>query len=282
MSALPASPIDRLGIEALTTFSLPPVAYVELAADLGCRHISTGLTSLATHNPHGYPAWSLRDDPALRREMIAAMRDRGVSISLGEGYSIRAGIEARDRAADLALMVELGVRRINAVGLDPDRSRCFDQLATIAEMASACGVETTLEFGPGMTIGDLPTALAALRHVGRRDCRLLIDTMHTVRSGSSAADLAALDPALVGYAQLCDAPLVSQYASYMDEAMSARLPPGAGELPLRELLAALPVHVIVSLEVPQRTLAEAGESPHAYVGRCVSAARELLAQTGSR
>jgi sugar phosphate isomerase/epimerase len=271
--------MNRLGIEYLSVFSLPPAAFVALAADLGCRHVSTGLSSLATHNPHGYPAWSLRDDAALRREMIAAMRDREVSISLGEGFSIRPNIEARDRAADLALMVELGVRRINVVGLDPDHARCLDQLALIAEMAAACGVETTLEFGPGMSIGDLPTALAALRHVARADCRLLIDTMHLMRSGSSVADVAALAPELIGYVQLCDAPLVSQHASYMDEAMSARLVPGEGELPLSELLAALPRDLVVSLEVPQRALAEAGETPHVYVGRCVDAARELLART---
>jgi len=35
--------MDRLGIEVLCVFGMPPVAFVEFAADLGCRHISLGL-----------------------------------------------------------------------------------------------------------------------------------------------------------------------------------------------------------------------------------------------
>lgn len=107
--------MNRLGIELLCVFGMSPVEHVALAADLGCGSISTGLTQLP-FNPHGHPAWSLRDDPALRREMVAAMRDRGISIALGEGIGVRLGMDVRDRATDLDLMVELGVRRINAPG----------------------------------------------------------------------------------------------------------------------------------------------------------------------
>ena len=32
-----------LGIEFISVFGLPPVEFVHLAADLGCRHISTAL-----------------------------------------------------------------------------------------------------------------------------------------------------------------------------------------------------------------------------------------------
>jgi sugar phosphate isomerase/epimerase len=104
--------MGRLGIESLSVFGLPPVQFVGLAADLGCAYISTALRPMGD-NPHGYPTWSLKDDRALRREMVAALRDRGASISLGEGFSVRAGIDARDRAADLEVMCELGVQRIN-------------------------------------------------------------------------------------------------------------------------------------------------------------------------
>ena len=35
--------MNRLGIENISVFGLPPVEFVNLAADLGCRYISTGL-----------------------------------------------------------------------------------------------------------------------------------------------------------------------------------------------------------------------------------------------
>ena len=271
--------VEQLGIELLSVFALPPVEFVNLAANLDCRHISTGL-SAAPYNPHGYPSFSLRDDAALRARMIAAMDDRDVAISLGEGCIVRPETEARHLAADLDVFAELGVTRINTVSLDPDRARTFDEFGVLVEMAAERGMETTVEASPGLTVGDLDTALAAIDHVGRPDFRLLIDTMHVVRSGSSVDDVAALDPNLIAYVQLSDATLVPRYDSYMEEAMYERMVPGEGELPLRELLAALPDGRVISLEVPQRALAEAGIGPEERLRRCVEATRALLTQVG--
>jgi hypothetical protein len=125
---------------------------------------------------------------------------------------------------------------------------------------------------------DLPTALDAVRAVGRPDFRLLIDTMHLVRSGSGPAELAALDPDLIGYVQLSDVPLVATIPDYMEEACFERMVPGTGELPLLEILAAPPRHVVIGIEVPLRSQADAGVGPHERLGRCVDAARGLLAQ----
>ncbi|MCK9928610.1 sugar phosphate isomerase/epimerase [Frankia sp. Mgl5] len=269
--------MESLGIEFLSVFGMPPVDFVSLAADLGCRHISTGLES----NPYsslGYPPFSLREDAPLRRNMIAAMRDRGISISLGEGMNVRAGTDVRDRVPDLELMAELGVRRVNTVSLDPDPDRSVQQFGLLAELAASFGMETTIEPGPGLTIGDLPTALHAIRQVGRPDFRLLIDTMHIIRSGSTPDDIAALDSDVVGYIQLSDAPLVPASSDYMTEAMFERMVPGTGELPLLDLLTALPRDRVIGLEVPIRSQAEAGVSPHDRLARCVEATRGLLAR----
>jgi sugar phosphate isomerase/epimerase len=270
--------VENLGIEHLSVFGLPPVEFVELAADLGCRYIATGLTAFP-FNPHGYAPFSLRDDAPLRRDMCAAMRDRGVSISLGEGITIRPGREITEGASDLDIMKELGIGRVNTVSLDPDRSRTFDQLGLLADMAQSREMEVTLEFVPGLVIGDLDQALAALRHVGRPHCRLLVDTMHLVRSGSGAEDLAVLDPALIGYVQLCDVPLEPLIANYGEEAMFERMVPGEGELPLRAIMDAVPDDSIVGLEVPLRAAAEAGELPQSRLRRCVDGARRVLGGT---
>ena len=102
---------------------------------------------------------------------------------------------------------------------------------------------------------EVPTAVAALEHVGRPDFRLLIDTMHLVRSGSGAADLSALDPESIGYAQLNDTTLAPRLENYMEEAMYERMVPGEGELPLGDILAVLPPDIVIELEVPRRSLA---------------------------
>jgi sugar phosphate isomerase/epimerase len=267
----------ELGIENLSVFGMPPVEHVKLAADLGCRHISIGLTQLS-YNPHNYPAFSLLDDPALRRETVAALADRGVTISLGEGFVARAGADLRAREQELDVMAELGVARVNMVSMDPDLARSFDQFAALAELGAARGFQMTTEFGPPLSVGDLATALQAVRHVGRPDFALLIDTMHFVRSGGRPEELAALDPELIGYVQLCDAPRAGRFASYMEEAMFERMAPGTGELGLLEVLRALPRERVISLEVPLRSQAEAGIGPHERLRPCVEATRALLAQ----
>jgi sugar phosphate isomerase/epimerase len=265
-----------LGIEFLSVFGLPPVELVDLAADLGCQHISTALTAYPGESPYGYEQFSLRKDAALRSAMRERMADRGVTIALGEGFSLKAGGDARDYAADLDLMVELGAERINTIAIDPDLGRVYDQLGVLTELVAERRMTLTLETAPGLPIGDLPSALHAIAQVGRPELQLLIDTMHVLRSGSTPADVAALDPALIGYVQLSDVPLVSPYESYFDEAMQHRLCPGDGELPLRELLGAIPDGVVVSLEVPNLEEAQSGLSPRQRVERYIAATRHLL------
>ena len=265
-----------LGIERLCVFGMPPVEFVNFAAELDCRFIGVALTPMRGYNPHDYPDWSLRDHPGLRRDMTAAMRDRDVAISLCEGFGVGRDIDVGAYAADLDLVRELGCRRVNVVSMDKDFARTADGFAAFAEMAGQREIEVVTEVGPGPIRG-LAAAQAAVAHVGRPNFRLLIDTMHLFRLGGTIAEVAALDPALIGYVQLCDAPRLSRFTSYMDEALHERLPPGEGELPLAEFLKHVPPDVVVSVEVPQRSLAEAGLGPRERVAPVVAAARRMLA-----
>ena len=279
--------MSRLGIELLTVLGMPPVAHVRLAAQLGCSHISTGLSGIPLRHlgvPDWtmFPDWSLEGNPTLVGEMKAALRDTGVRISLGEGFRVRSDGDVRDRAVGLDLMAELGAERINAVSMEPDLSRTYDQLAQLADMVMARGMIFTIEFAPPNTINTLASARAAIDHVGRGKCRLLVDAMHFFRSGGTIAELAALDPDLIGYAQLCDAPMVSKGGTYMDEAMFARMVPGTGEFPLADFVAALPAATDIGVEVPMlaETLAEG--SPVGVASRAIAAAQAILDQTKDR
>jgi sugar phosphate isomerase/epimerase len=268
---------DRLGIGFLGGFGLPPMEFVDLAADLDCHYISAVVRG---HQllPLGYPPFSLTDDPALRKDLLAAMNHRGVAISLGDGFLVLPGVEMAAFAADLDVLAELRVPRINVVSLDPDLGRTFDQFAALTELAAQRNIRTAVEPVPGLTVGDLPTALAAEEHVGRPEFQLLIDTMHLVRSGSGTTHLAALDPNQIGYAQLCDSTLRARSDNYADEAVFERMVPGEGELPLSDILSVLPSDIVIELEVPRRSLALAGVSPIDRLRPCVDAARRLLSE----
>jgi sugar phosphate isomerase/epimerase len=270
--------MDRLGIEMLCVFGMPPIDYVQLVADLGCRYITTGLDGFVVKQL-GYQPYSLRDDPGLRRELLAAMDDRGISISLGEGLLIAPGVDVRSYTGDLDIMAELRIPRINTVSLEAGRARTFDELAVLTGLAAERGILTSVEPVPGLAIADLPTALAAVEHVGREEISLLIDTMHVARSGAGPDDLRALPAERIGHVQLCDVPLRStREYHYAEEAMYHRMVPGEGELPLAEMLAALPEDRVVGLEVPMLSRAEAGISAYDRLLPCVESARALLAQ----
>ena len=270
--------MDRLGIEMLSVFGMPPVEYVHLVADLGCRYITAGMVGFAPLKSLGYPPFSLRDDPALRRELLAAMDGRGVSISLGEGLLIAPGVDVRSYAGDLDIMAELRIPRINTVSLEADRARTFDELAVLTDLAAERNISTCLEPVLGLSIADLPTALAAVEHVGRDEISLLIDTMHVARFGAGPDDLRSLPADRVGYVQLCDTTMQRRMSNYAEEAMFERMAPGEGELPLADMLAALPDDRVVGLELPMRSRAEAGVSAYDRLLPCVESARVLLAR----
>jgi sugar phosphate isomerase/epimerase len=259
----------------LTLMGMPPVEHVRLAAELGCVAISTGLMRM----PMGmfgmaelYPDWSLQDDPALRREVKAALADTGVHIGLGEGFRVDPAFDVVEKfAAQIDLMAELGAWRINAISTDPDENRSIDQFGKLSDMVLARGMRFLVEFAPTQALDTPEGALRVADALGHDRCGMMLDAMHFFRSGGTVEMVGKLP---VIYAQLCDVPLASPGISYMEEAMFGRMAPGDGELPLREWIAALPADCEIGIEVPNMARLESlGAEGHAR--GVVEAARAL-------
>ncbi len=272
---------DRVGIEFISFFNDNPIDMVKIVSQLSCRHISLALEPM--HTKHiAYAPWSLRGDKKLRNDLLNAMQDYNVAISMGECFMIRPDADFRDTAqADLEIMRELNIPRVNIVSIDADIARNIDQCGVLVEKATALGMETTLEFGPYLgAASNLQNALDILQAVNNSNFRLVLDAMHFFRSGSTVDDLKKLDPNKIGYLQLCDVPKECPYEHYMYEARYERLGPGEGELPLKEFLAAAPRNVVVGLEIPKLKHAQAGVSPMARLENAAARTRTLLDQIG--
>src|SRR5258708_4717318 len=136
--------MEQLGIGFLSVFGLPPTQFVDLAADLGCPYISTALLGFPLA-PLGYPPFSLKDDAALRKDLLAVMNDRGVAISLGDGVMLLPGADVHALSADLDVLAELGVPRINAVSLDSDLGRTCDQFPPLPELPPHPTIHTLVQ-----------------------------------------------------------------------------------------------------------------------------------------
>ena len=73
-------------------------------------------------------------------------------------------------------------------------------------------------------------------------------------------------------------PLVNDTMEYGHEAGHERLAPGEGELPLAEVVAAIPHGTPVSLEAPMLSKAQAGIGPEERLAPALAATRALLDQ----
>ncbi|MBU6268671.1 MAG: sugar phosphate isomerase/epimerase [Sphingomonadales bacterium] len=261
----------RFGIELLTVLGMNPVDHVRLAAELGCSNVSMGLMQMPFNNPYGHASWSLAEDPALRRELKAALADTGVFIAIGEGIRVRDDAPAAASAAQMDLMAELGARRINAVSMDYAEGYVLEQMAALRAMAAARGMAFSIEFVRGWTIGTLAQGVAAAKAVGGT---VLIDSMHFYRGGGQTEQIAALDPAMIGHCQISDVPMNDEM-DYMQQAMVARRAPGDGELPLRDFVAALPADMTIGIEVPNLAMASDGRPQREVVAEIVRKAQAL-------
>lgn len=265
--------MNCIGIENLSMFGLEPVEMVHIAADLGCGHVSLNLGGSANRLPL-YPEWSFREDPALVRRTAGALRERGVAASLVEGFAVIPDRQL-EYSRDLDIVCELGARAICTVSIDRDEARTHAEYARLAEEAGQRGLITTTEACAG-AYRTLAKTMRAIDAITQPDFVLMIDTMHFFRSGSTVADLQALDPAVIGHIQLCDVPMPAVIEPYMEEALHERRAPGDGDLPLREFLQAAPQDIPIGLEIPIRSEALAGIGPRERMERCVAAARALL------
>ena len=98
--------MNPLSIEPLSIMGCPPLDWVTLGADLGLPYVT--LVLRGGGGPDGFPAWSLRDDKDLRRQTKDLLQERGIRVSLIDGFVIWDGTDARTFAADMAIAADLG------------------------------------------------------------------------------------------------------------------------------------------------------------------------------
>ena len=153
--------------------------------------------------------------------------------------------------------------------------RAEDQLSSLCAMALAHGLEVGLEF-TGFSAGcnGLNAAAALHGRVDQPNLKIAIDALHLFRTGGTLEQLKASDPAIIGYAQLCDGPDFRLSDDYLDEAMN-RMIPGEGVFPLKKLMTLLGPHVDIDIEVPSFAV-PAGSDARTWAHRAVTASRNLF------
>jgi sugar phosphate isomerase/epimerase len=136
-----------------------------------------------------------------------------------------------------------------------------------------------LEFMIFSSVRTLVDAVRVIDRTAHPAAAILVDALHMQRSGATPADIAALPATLLPYAQLCDGPsepIRPAAKIALSEARTGRLLPGDGELPLRQLIDALPADASLCVEAPVAKLA--GQPPEKIARLAYSAMSRLLGQ----
>jgi sugar phosphate isomerase/epimerase len=172
----------------------------------------------------------------------------------------------------------LGARLFNVVLTDRDVTRGHENLAALCELAGPRGMVMAAEFSAlGGPVSSLAKAVELATSGQFPGLKVLIDSLHLARCGETPEDIARIDPTLIGAAQICDGPASSpELKDYYYEALFERGIPGEGELPLRRFLEVIPEDVIVSPEVPLKSLRDRGIPIRECARRAVEGTRRLM------
>ncbi|MDK3073829.1 TIM barrel protein [Sedimentitalea sp. JM2-8] len=261
----------------LTFLDLPPPALIRLAAKAGFAAVGLRLIAVTETTP-GY---RLMDDPAMMRDTRRAMRDTGVTVNDIEFVRLTPEFDAGTLDAFLAAGAELEARHIVTAPYDPDLARLTDNLAAFADRAEGFGLRPVLEFFPWTNVPDLRTALGIVTATGNPSIGVLLDTLHFDRSGSRTGDLTQADPDRFPFIHLCDAMVQPAYSedALLRTAREARMIPGQGEIPLRDILGHVPPEAMAALEIPMEAQ-RPGQTRLALAKQMIAAARDHLENQG--
>jgi sugar phosphate isomerase/epimerase len=261
-----------------------PPDLVVLAHDAGFEAV--GLR-IGAGGPGEQP-WPMTPGSPMLAETLARLADTGMTVQDVEIITITADTRADRYDSLFEAGAQLGARFFNVMVTDPDITRAHETFAAVCERARPYGLRACMEGMSYMSVRDLRTAGLVLAGTGGG---LIVDPLHLQRAGDGVTELRAVDPATLGYLQLCDGPLRTPESLIAPrrmprgqpvgddvrriEARAARLLPGEGEIPVAAFAAALPADLPVSVEAPNHLLlAELGPMP--FLRRARLAARHVL------
>ncbi|WP_395396704.1 TIM barrel protein [Novosphingobium sp. BL-8A] len=233
----------------------------------------------------GFDAVGLWIDPAewtvqSTRETRAALVRTGLPVLDVEVVWIKPDSALDDHRKVIDVGAELGAANVLCVSSDPDHGKTAATLSALCRHAEGSGMRVALEFGIFTEVRNLKQALNVIGQVDHPLAAVLVDPIHVDRSGTTVAEVAAIDPALLPYAQFCDARTVrpdpADFAAVITDAVDLREQCGEGALPLAALLEALPVDVPLSIELRSAALREAFSHPALRAKAVLDATRSWL------
>lgn len=250
----------RISLAHLTVIDAHPLELIDAAAAGAFDCIGLRLVA-PTATDRIVPVVGQRP---LIHQIKRRLSDTGVDVLDVEAIWLTAETDVESYLPVFDTAAQLGARNLLVVGNDADPARVTGNFARMCELSHPFGLKVMLEFIPYCHTSTLHAAHAIVVQSGCGNAGVLIDALHLSRSGATPADIAVLEPSMLAYCQICDArALPPSREELRAEARTDRFYPGRGQLPLLELMRALPPGIDVGVEAPclehaQRPVIERG------------------------
>ena len=264
--------LHKLLIAPTSLQDTAPLDYIDATIAAGYDGIG-----LRVHRSPGLPFHPVVGDAALIGEMRARLAD----LTVFDLYSfyLEPATDVNTFAPAMELGASFGAKYATVMGADTEWSRQRDNFIKTCDLAKQYGLTCSLEFAVTRPLATLPQTVQLITEA-KREAVICIDPLHLARSGGSAADVKALPAKYFPYAQISDGvlePGEPNPALFGKLGLGQRKMPGEGTLPLREVLAALPKDVPLSVELPH-SLAPAGTSASDWAKMTLQSVRRYLGQ----
>ncbi|ARO24281.1 sugar phosphate isomerase/epimerase [Rhizobium sp. S9] len=247
MAAVTSKSAPLIGVAHFSAILLSPIEFAKAAACAGFSRVGLRL------NPAfpGAPYYELPVGGSAARELKTVLAGEGIEVFDIEFFVIDPSFDASSVEATVAAAANIGARRLSVCGDDPDQARLASNFSDLCGLADRYGLAVDIENMGWRVIKTFQDSVNLVKASGARNAGALVDGVHFFRNGGTLASLRT-EIGRVRHVQLCDvtgpAPVTPE--EMITEARGGRFAPGEGELPLKELVAAVDSSAAISVEVP--------------------------------
>ena len=191
----------RAGLSPTVLDTTPP-ELVTVAAAAGFRTIGIRLTATPSV---GVPPYDILRDGPMLRETLPRLADTGVSVLDTEFLRFEPENPVGVPEGFLEVSARLGAQNVLVMSAEPEEARTLERFGELCDRAAPYGLRVGLEFAIYTGVRTLAHAAQVVARSERPNASVVIDALHFSRSGGLPAHIAQVDPALLRYAQICDA-----------------------------------------------------------------------------
>ena len=245
--------VEHLSVSHLTALDASPELFVRAASTAAFDAVG-----LRINPPLHTPAqWPIAGDRERTRLLHALIDDLGLMVLETECFPVGPTTNVATLLPGLEASATLGARFVLSTGVDPVEARMVERYGELCAAAATFGLKVAMEFISWNPMRTLQDALRVLGKVGADNAGVLIDFLHLARTGGTASEVAQIPDDRIAYVQICDAPAtLTPGMALAQEARARRYYPGDGQLPLADILRALPEAIPLALEAPAANYAD--------------------------